>query len=508
MSMSDKPESMQELLERAVRSARARKTPSARNQRIADEVWVNGRTQVEVAAEYRLSQRRISQICQQVEAWQAQTEAWERGQTCGSKEKEVENELQKRQLTEIYRRSMRAFTRSERPLVSRRSRKCAGDEQWSEEHEREQRLDTGSLRVAMRALEQRAKLAPRDHPDRRYTSDRHVQNLEWIVHILSHYRRDAEQRGEVPCGPESSKELVERVMRKLLAGSKSEQKASAEGGTGMLPVSEGREEASGVREHRGDAAASLEARPHQEADASRSPEVAASSEPTTAGSRSRRLDGDAGLETQPSAKPQFDFGEKRLGYFGQTNLRQEIDNVDLPVLHRLACATVLIKQQDALLDRDDNEIELRQQVDDSDALIDARLMAAQMLLKRQAVRLAAAARSSSPRDVEAQVQERVADSGVTASDAAAASCGEPATVEVPAAGSQNSVNRRESREVPAGPLAPLHQPAAAPDPHPPQGSAGPAKLTRIERLLASGRRISPAWRRQLEGKMTRRREHS
>ena len=382
--MSGEQESMRELVERVVKASRERKPPSARNRQIADAVWVNGRTQVEVAAEFRLSQRRVSQSCQQVEAWQAQTQAWQRGQTCGSEEKEVENELQKRQLTEIYRRSMRAFTRSERPLVSRRSRKCGEDEQWSEEHEREQRLDTGSLRVALRALEQRSKLAPRHDPERRYTSDQHVQNLEWIAHILSQYRRDAEQRGEVPRGQESSSELVERLMRELLAGSTESPLAGTKPGPGEVPQ-DAPSQVTGSTFASGYCAASAE----------------------------------------------------RLGNFGQTNLRQEMDNFDLPLQHRLACATVLIKQQDTLLDRDDNEIELRQQVDDSEAVIEARLMAAQMLLKRQTARLEAAARSSSPRDVEAQVEEQVAGSGVALSDAAAASCDEATFEAVAEAGAEN-----------------------------------------------------------------------
>jgi len=424
--MSGEQESMEALVKRVVKASRERKPPSARNRQIADAVWVNGRTQVEVAAEFRLSQRRVSQICQQVEAWQAQTQAWQRGQTCGSEEKEVENELQKRQLTEIYRRSMRAFTRSERPLVSRRSRKCGEDEQWSEEHEREQRLDTGSLRVALRALEQRSKLAPRHDPERRYTSDQHVQNLEWIAHILSQYRRDAEQRGEVPRGQESSSELVERLMRELLAGSTESPLAGTKPGPGEVPQ-DAPSQGTGSRFASGCGGEVPQDAPSQ-----------------VTGSRFASGYGGEVPQDAPSQVTGSTFasgscavGAERLGNFGQTNLRQEMDNFDLPLQHRLACATVLIKQQDTLLDRDDNEIELRQQVDDSEAVIEARLMAAQMLLKRQAARLTAAARSSSPRDVEAQVEEQVAGSGVALSDAAAASCDEATFEAVAEAGAEN-----------------------------------------------------------------------
>ena len=450
--MSGKPESMRELLERAVQSARERKTPSERNRRIADEVWVNGRTQVEVAAEYRLSQRRVSQICQQVEAWQAQTQAWDRGQTCGTEEKQVENELQKRQLTEIYRRSMRAFTRSERPLVSRRSRKCAGDEQWSEEHEREQRLDTGSLRVAMRALQQRAKLTTRNEPGEGYTSDHRVRYLEWILQSLSRYRRDAEQRGDVLLGQESSDELVERLVRELLGG---------------------KLEASGVSEHSDGDVAPAAVETHREADASRSPEVAASADPTTAGDRSRRLDGETRPETQPSAtnQPRFDFGEKRLGYFGQTNLRQEMANHEVEPWLRLNWTRLLIRQQSALLGPDGENKDLRKEIDDSNLPIEARLTAALKLLDRQTARLEAASRSSNVRAIEERVEEPMNDSGVALSDASAEICYE-ATIETAAvAGAENLERRRASHGTGVWPLREASGVREHPD-----GAATPTRL--------------------------------
>jgi len=48
---------------------RARRRPSARNQQIYEEVRVQGGRQTAVAARYGLSQKRVSAICQQIDAW-------------------------------------------------------------------------------------------------------------------------------------------------------------------------------------------------------------------------------------------------------------------------------------------------------------------------------------------------------------------------------------------------------------------------------------------------------
>jgi hypothetical protein len=209
-------ETRYQLVGRLAAAARDRRRPSSRNLRIADEVKVNGRTQNEVAAEYGLSQRRISQICQQVDGYYCQTEPWERGEPHGTQYEASENELARRRLTEIYRRAMRAHARSEQPLASRRTRSCGGEEAWKESSEREQRTDTGSLRVALRAMEQATKLAQRSEPREGYKPEHRERYLIWVIDLLVRLRREAEQRGEVTRGPEDSEERVLRMVRELM----------------------------------------------------------------------------------------------------------------------------------------------------------------------------------------------------------------------------------------------------------------------------------------------------
>jgi hypothetical protein len=211
-----------ELFERVIERRKQAKPPSQRNQQIAEQVRLHGRRQVDVAAEYGLSQRRVSQICQQIEHWQGDTWAWERGDVGGDARRRVDLNLQRQQLTEVYRRSMRAFTRSEQPLVARRRGKRAGGGKWSEQCEREQKLDTASLRVALRAIEMHGKLNERIEPGDENADQEHMKFLEWVLATLVHMRRGAEKRGEVPRSPAGPQALVERMVRELLGDATAE----------------------------------------------------------------------------------------------------------------------------------------------------------------------------------------------------------------------------------------------------------------------------------------------
>jgi hypothetical protein len=213
---------VKELLEKAVKGAHERKRPSERNLRIADEVRVGGRTQSEVAADFGISQRRVSQICRQVEQWFA-SPGWLRGETCGQDEERAMEELTRRQLAEIYGRAMRAYARSERVLVTRRNGERKEGERWSETSEREQRLDTGSLRVALRAIEQRARIDKRSTPMYSPTEQGQVQYLQWAIGALAALRQTAEINGAVPRGPLDAQLVVEQMVRELLGGGTREQ---------------------------------------------------------------------------------------------------------------------------------------------------------------------------------------------------------------------------------------------------------------------------------------------
>ena len=363
---------------------------SQRNQQIAAAVRLHGQKQVEVAKEFGISQRRVSQICQQVERWHGCVNPSERGEVDGDERRWSDRTLSREQLTEVYRRSMRAFARSERPLATRRRGKRADGGKWSERCARDQKLDTGSLRVALRAVEMQWKLADRPNPRQREVEENR-EHLTWALSVMIHLRHQAEKRGDVPRGPGGPQAAVEQLVRTMLGSSPAEP-------------------------------------PRDEVQASKAPTSGRGVGPVDVGGGNTLTNGQ--------------------GFDGQGFDGQGFDS--LPAAE---AAYVSSNNRSAVAER---------------------------------------------------VAEPAAASAIAASAEAAASCGEPAAVEVPAAGSQNFVNRRAPREAPAEPRALLGKPAVAPDPLP-RGSAEPAEPTRIERLLASNRRLSPAWRRRLEAQATRQR---
>ena len=197
---------------------RLRRPPSQRDQEIAAAVRVQGRRQVEVAAQFGLSRRRVSQICRKIEEWHANVPAWERGEADEESRPQTDRFLQRDQLTEIYGAALRAYARSEQPLVTRRSGK-RGEQRWSDRSQRQQRLDTGSLRVALKAIEMQWKLADRPFKAEDEGKDEKGRLkivLSWIVQALEFVRKDAETRGAVPKTPGGPKAAVEQCLREFL----------------------------------------------------------------------------------------------------------------------------------------------------------------------------------------------------------------------------------------------------------------------------------------------------
>lgn len=257
----------------ALAERRARKRPpSQRDRDIAAAVRVQGRRQVEVAAEFGLTRRRVSQICRNIEDWHGSTAPWERNEPEGPRLHQIERVLQRDQLTEIYQAALRAYARSEQPLVTRRSGK-RGEQRWSDRSQRQQRRDTGSLRVALKAIEMQWQLADRpfNEDEGKDEATRLRGYLLATAGMLEFVRKDAERRGAVPKVPGGPKAAVERMLREFLGVP--EGGTPEEGATGVPPVS-------------GESSGS---------------EAAAGEDSSTASDRSRRPDDNAGLEAQPSS---------------------------------------------------------------------------------------------------------------------------------------------------------------------------------------------------------------
>jgi hypothetical protein len=264
----------------AERNARKRR-PSQRDLDIAAAVRVQGRRHADVAAEFGLTRRRVSQICRQIEKWHLNIPSWERGEVDEEQRSQPDRILQRDQLTEIYGAALRAYARSEQPLVTVRRGK-RGEQRWSDRSQRQQRLDTGSLRVALKAIEMQWKL--NDRPFKKDDEGKDEKGrlciyFRCVADMLEFARKDAEARGAVPRIPGGPMAAVEQMLRMLLGVP--EEKSEVGGQEAEVRESEavvsGQRAEPELQHDRGAGEVSPPlAPPYREADASRSPGVLAS----------------------------------------------------------------------------------------------------------------------------------------------------------------------------------------------------------------------------------------
>ncbi len=113
--------------------ARRIRRPSERNLRVFEQVRQLGRTQAEVAAEYGISQERVSQICRQIDRWWARTHA-----EPGRDRRRAELLLARRRFERIFTHAARELAKENIALVTQRTVWRAGDQARREETTRTQ----------------------------------------------------------------------------------------------------------------------------------------------------------------------------------------------------------------------------------------------------------------------------------------------------------------------------------------------------------------------------------
>jgi hypothetical protein len=124
--------------------------PSARNLAIYEAVKVRRKRQVDVGAQFGVSQRRVSKICQQVERWRDPAARQ-------ATPEELARHLVRQQLDEIYQRSLTQLAKSEKPLVVEWSGERNG-QPWSERCIRDRPVEAKWLRMALQAAIRLAEL--------------------------------------------------------------------------------------------------------------------------------------------------------------------------------------------------------------------------------------------------------------------------------------------------------------------------------------------------------------
>jgi len=137
---------------------RAKRKPSRRNMQIYEEVRVLGQRQDDVAQRHGVNQKRVSQICQQVDRWRA----WV--QTSPDRE-QMEAEQRRQTLLDVRKRNekllLAALRQAGRPsqrLVTER-RVTEGGQTTIDRTERELPIDSGWLSVALKASNSVARIS-------------------------------------------------------------------------------------------------------------------------------------------------------------------------------------------------------------------------------------------------------------------------------------------------------------------------------------------------------------
>ncbi len=193
-----------------------RQAPSERDLQVYAAVRVDGRRQVDVAAEFGLSQGRVSQIVRCVNQWRAglgiDAELERRDR------KSVDRWLEQLRIEKLYEETMELFRRSQSPRRKERRGKSHRGE-WTTETLDHQPGNLQCLKLAARLIELKRQLdedPPR--PDQSSSSPRsHMDEYE-AFRFLVDLRNDAVRRGDVPEADDS--EVVVRRMIRELTGQK------------------------------------------------------------------------------------------------------------------------------------------------------------------------------------------------------------------------------------------------------------------------------------------------
>ena len=185
------------------------RAPGERDLQIYAAVRVDGRRQVDVAAEFGISQGRVSQIVRRVNHWrvgmglEAELERRDR--------KSVDRWLEQLRIEKLYEETMELYRKSKEPRRRERRGKDHRGE-WSSESIDHQPGNLQCLKFAGRLIELRRQLdEDLARPDQSMDSPRSRIDEYEAFRLLVDMRNDAMRRGDVPKDDDS-----EFVVRRLM----------------------------------------------------------------------------------------------------------------------------------------------------------------------------------------------------------------------------------------------------------------------------------------------------
>jgi hypothetical protein len=185
------------------------RVPSARDQRIFVEVHALGRTQVEVAAEFQVTQGRVSQIVKRVGVWRALADAVDAGELKDDDRRRLDRYVDRQVIVEVRARALREFRRSE-PLSTTREGK-RGETAFHETVRRDRPANVQCLKVALNATKMLWELD--DRPQPLPSGQRRWGALD-LRETMRDTRHRLELSGKVPkCGNINA--MVDRMLGEL-----------------------------------------------------------------------------------------------------------------------------------------------------------------------------------------------------------------------------------------------------------------------------------------------------
>jgi hypothetical protein len=190
------------------------RTPSLRNQQIHAAVKIRGCRQIDVAAEFKITQSRVSRIVTQVEAWRAKAPAAKDELKIGERRRH-ERWLASQRYQELYQRSLQELAASQRTLTIERSGARDGKE-FNDTTRRQQATSVQWLKTALRAAENLLRLAELEPlPSPPTANDIAEVQFDEVADWITRQRIDAERVGDVPKS-DNPDQLVRQTLDDLL----------------------------------------------------------------------------------------------------------------------------------------------------------------------------------------------------------------------------------------------------------------------------------------------------
>jgi len=137
---------------------RAKRMPSVRNMQIYEEVRQLGHRQEDVARKHRVNQKRISQICQQIDRWQAWVQTAPNSDSIKAEQRRQTLLDSRKRSEQLLLVALRQAIRPNQRLVSERRLTKEG-QTTIDRTERELPADSAWLKIALRASNSIARIS-------------------------------------------------------------------------------------------------------------------------------------------------------------------------------------------------------------------------------------------------------------------------------------------------------------------------------------------------------------